>query len=521
MIRDPGAWFRQTKAVYLDNATSTRDYRVQLRGNRSVLLFGIYLLTLIGVAMVVYVNTARVGLVEVVAAQRQLREFYGIVMALLAGLVALIAPALTATTVVTERQRRSLDLVFSAPVTPKYFLVGKMISSFRYTWMLLVLALPVTATCIVLGGASWSDVLIAYLLLSLQGLMMTAIALLMSTLAQKPVSAVLWSYTANIVFLIFTASLDSMTMARSFMGGSRSQEAPFFSTLNPFLIQFTSATYTTIGTYQIPNWVFTILIAGLVCKVCLLAAGSLLSPNPTKEIASLRLHALAYYGGMLFYGAWEAASAPTYTILQAGRAVFMAMLPLFICLPFLSTFGVDAERKYWPNGALSWRKVLDGTPAGGLPFLWLFIGANALLVWLGFYLSAKITLGTDYAIWVFFTLAFWTFFWAVGRYGSSLFIGLRAARTIQFAAFVLVVVVPVPFLSSLTSANPSDSVPSLWDFYVLRPMIVDSTPTSTSALVWGGLLAVLAVVISVFASLNTKRKMELLQNRYEGILGSA
>ena len=47
MAMNAGTWFRDTKAVYLDNATSKRDYRVQLRGNKSVVLFAISYGTLI------------------------------------------------------------------------------------------------------------------------------------------------------------------------------------------------------------------------------------------------------------------------------------------------------------------------------------------------------------------------------------------------------------------------------------------------------------------------------------------
>src|ERR1044072_9677517 len=108
-------------------------------------------------------------------AQHPLKGFYNKIIYLLSTVMWLVAPALTATAIVSERQRKSLDLVFSAPVSPKYYLVGKMLSSYRYVWMLLVLSLPVTAACVVLGGAVWSEGLAAYGLLSLPGVIYTAI----------------------------------------------------------------------------------------------------------------------------------------------------------------------------------------------------------------------------------------------------------------------------------------------------------------------------------------------------------
>jgi hypothetical protein len=148
----------------MGNASSMRDFRVQLRGSRSVLLFGAYLLSLITIALLVYSSAIRNGTsVSIVEAQSSLQSFYATVIGLLGGMICLVTPALCATSILTERQRKSLDLVFSAPVSPKYYLVGKMLSSYRYIWMLLVLSLPVTAACVVLGGATWRDVLLGYL----------------------------------------------------------------------------------------------------------------------------------------------------------------------------------------------------------------------------------------------------------------------------------------------------------------------------------------------------------------------
>ncbi len=202
-----GSWIRSSLSCYFGNAATVRDFRVQLRGNRAILLWGFYLLVLIGFTMIVYSGSAAGAQSSIVDAQRKLREFYQSVMILLAVMINLIAPALTAGSIVMERQRRSLDLVFSAPVTPKYYLVGKMVSSYRYIWMLLILSLPITSACVVLGGATWSDVIAAYLILSSNALIYTAIALLLSTLSRQPVAAVVWSYVASIGYSFITAGI--------------------------------------------------------------------------------------------------------------------------------------------------------------------------------------------------------------------------------------------------------------------------------------------------------------------------
>lgn len=520
MAINAAAWLRENRAVYFDNATSVRDYRVQLRGNRSVMLFGIYLVVLIGVAMVVYNNTATVGAVEVVEAQRKLRDFYGAIIYLLGGVVTLVAPALTATAVIVERQRRSLDLIFSAPVSPKYYLVGKMMSSFRYTWMLLILALPVTATCVVLGGASWSDVLTTYVLLSVQGLILTSVALLISTISQRPVSAVIWSYGATIVYLIATLLLSIPAMARSAMSPGSTGDAPFFSLLNPFLIQYTGNTYTTIGLTHVPNWLLVVAAAGLLCKLALLAGGVQLSSRPAVEIRSLRLYGLVICAGFIYYGALSTAGSGlgSTSADTLGKDLFWILSPLFVGMPFLSTFGVDGERRFWPNGAFSVRNMLNGTPAGALPYILTLIGTCALAISFGYAKGSSTPIPMDFWVWVLYIVGFWLFFWSIGRFASSMFPGLRSARTIQFAAFILIAILPIPFFSVLAGASMDSREDHIWNLYPGRALALNGAASNTMALGWGFVMLLAGAAIGYAAELRTARKMKPVKERYEGNL---
>lgn len=522
MAINAGAWLRQTKAVYLDNATSRRDYRVQLRGNRSVILFGLYLFILIGVALLTYQSTMRQGQVEIVEAQSRLKSFYTVVIELLAGLVSLIAPALTATTVLIERQRHSFDLIFSAPVTPKYFLVGKLISSYRYTWMLLVLSLPVTAACIVLGGASWSDVLITYILLSAQGLVLNALSLTLSTQARNTVSAIITSYAASIIYLFVTAMFASVGAVSTMMG--RSEEAPFFSTLNPFLNSYTQATHTTIGTHEIPNWIFGLLLCGLLCKLFMVAAGTLLSPTPVKEIRSLRVHILLYLGLLLFYMAWAvpvSASGGRMGITMTGglddigRYLFNFTLPLCVFMPALSTFGVDSERRYWPDGTFRVRRVLDGTPGGNYPFILLFILGMAGAIVAGLWFGQSLKPTYTFILWLAYGIGYWTFFWALGRFFSSLFVGLRSARVLQFASWLLLNGILVIFIETFTDQQIGNSG-NLWDLFPLHPVFMtNSAEAARSAGAWGALFLVLGLILEFAASRRVSRKMQVVRSLYE------
>jgi ABC-type transport system involved in multi-copper enzyme maturation permease subunit len=520
-------WVRGTRRAYFGNAAAQRDFRVQLRGNRSMLLFGLYLLVLIGVGFFKYADIAD-RTISVVQAQRELRDFFTLVVMLLAGMVSIVTPGLAATAIVLERQRRSLDLVFSAPVQPRYYLIGKMIAVYRYILMLLVLSLPVTAACVVLGGASWSDVLTVYFLLSIHGLLFSAIGLLMSTVAAKPVPAVIWTYIAVAGYLSASGAFAGAAYGSSYMramSGSAS-EIPFTIGLNPFTAIYTMGTYTTMGAYHVPNYLIACLITLVAVKLCLLGAGSLLSEG--RETANLRLHwlivtALSMFGlaywfvGSGTYSSIIASAKPTTagggTFSQAfahadpravflGYALFWAFAPLVLALPTLAAYGNDGASRQRANGSFAMRHSLDGTPAGALPFIFLLIVVGAIGGLTGVKVAGGALPSPWFVAYALFALGFWTLFWGVGRVASSYGMGIRSARTVVVTAFVVVVVLPLPFLSAISAETFSEPGISAWDLYLLRPVLQFASISMVQPLVYGLAFLALAFGMNAWAERN-------------------
>lgn len=468
------SWFRKNIGSYIDNPTSRRDYRSQLRSNKSAILWGIYLLVLIAVATLNYSVSADVGTVSVVRAQSELQSFYMLVMYMLGAMVCLIAPALGATTVIAERERRSLDLIFSAPVKPKTFLVGKMISAFRYTWMLLVLAMPVTAVSVVLGGATWSDVLIAYFLLSLSGLVLSSIALLFSTIAPKAVSAITWSYAAVGLYLLITFAFGSSfgMMGMSSMGGRPGMmagEMPFLVGLCPFFVTTAADTHTMMFGIEVPNWILVAVFSLLTVRFFLLCAGSALSPYGSAETKNLRISGLAYTFLLAFgitFTMYSAIPGSATTDVDAYAAGAVGWLPLFFLLfaPFVCCYGEDAERKFMYDGVFSLKGAFNGTPSGGLLYLLMLLMSIATGVVLAFnVLPITSAPGEHFVSTLYWAIGFWVFVWGLGRWTSASTSDLRSARILHVAFLLMILGLPVPFLSLVSSGGSE----SLWHLYPL------------------------------------------------------
>ena len=484
-------WLLRNKEAYLTNASTARDFRSQLRGNRPLLLWGTYLFILIGFGTLFYAVTSSEGTMSVASLQRELQGFYNTIMNMLGLMVGVVAPALTATTIVSERQKRSLDLIFSAPVSTKYYLVGKMISSYRYTWMLLVLSLPVTSVCVVLGGATWTDVLTGYANLSFIGIILTSIALALSTVAIKPVSAIVWSYFATFFVVMFTWTMASFLSFASMRSG---RELPFLVSLSPFNQLNAAGAYTQIGWVQIPNFVLAGLTALLVSRIMLLGASSVLSPFGALDTKSLRVHGLVYMF-VVAVGVGSALGSGSTHILYTWIT-----FPLIAIVPIITCFGWDLEKKFWPDGWFSIRAAIVGTPAGGLPYLLgllagAFLGSNLGVGLATMDVFPDLHLQLCYLTWA---LGLWAFIWAIGRGCSSLYNGVKTARTLQAVFFLVFLTVPsaaVSMIVAFTSQPGLVDPTPLWYLMPLYPLGLPLAEGAPGALAWGLLMLLAALYI--------------------------
>lgn len=524
-------WLRQTRRTYFGNAAAQRDYRVQLRGNRSMLLFGLYLAILIGVGCFKYATIAG-STMSVVAAQRELRDFYALVVFLLGGVVSIVTPGLASTAIVLERQRRSLDLVFSAPVEPRYYLVGKAIGVYRYVWMLLILSLPVTAACVVLGGASWGDVLTAYGLLSIHGLLFAAIGLLVSSLSTKPVSAVVWTYAAVAAYLCASggAAAAAYGDAHSYYRMNMPGEASFFIALNPFSTLFTVGTHTSVMGHSVPNVVLGAAAILVAVRLCLLGAGSAMSEG--RETANLRLHWALVTGATAFGLAYWLVSSGGYATITMnermgpdgtayalplttargivlGYGLFWLLSPLVLALPMLVAYGSDGAQRQRANGGFAFRRAFDGSPAGALPYVMLLVALASGCGLAGVGAAGGGLPPLAFGAYVLYALGFWSFFWAIGRVASSYGMGLRAARTSLAAAFVVLVGLPVPFLVAFAGARSfgSSGSTSAWDLYLLRPVLQFDGVNLALPVVYGAGLLALAFGMNAWSERNRLRNV--------------
>lgn len=527
-------WLGETRRVYFGNATTQRDFRVQLRGNKAIVLFSLYLILLIMFSMIVYDSSVNKGMMNIVDAQRNLRQFYQGVMIMLGVAIVLIAPAMASSTIVVEKQNRLMDLIFSAPVSARYYLVGKLIGIYRFIVLLLILSIPVTASCVMLGGATWQGVLEAYLLLSTSGLVLATIGLLHSCLAVKPTQALMGAYASTILYLILVTALATPAYAAR-IGGlfgprpSTINDVNVFSTLLPFYASEFTGTFTPINGFGVPNWILNPIVSLFIVRLFLKVAESIIAPAGTSELVNLRINGLFY--AFASYALFGILAGPSiHAMSRAGgsgssvplgyvEGLFPFWLLMFlgwILVPFITCYGFDDLKRLRPNGMIDFRQILNGSPAGAIPYIFALLACFYLGGAAGFGMTGtNIFTAPHYWVFALLTFASWVLLWSACRYASAGLKGVKTARNLGIVFLLFFVAFLPAVFSTIAFGQIGDVGASIWDFYPYRAGM-SGPEKMVLGYIHSAFLLVLAMIIMYFAE---KRLQKNLSSQPMGVYG--
>lgn len=513
----------QNLRVFWANPVVVRDLRVRMRGSKTYWNQAFYLIILSLVALAGYATTvgresSPDGSYSIVDLQYQLAGFYYYIFVTLATLLCFIAPALTAAAITSERQRLTLDLLVTTPLTFTQLLVGKLLSSVAFLLLLLALSLPGSVLCILLGGATLGQVFQTYLLLALDSLLLATLGIYYSCSMQKSNSALAWTYGATVLFVIVTAVLGSFATFGGYSSGTGSPML-ILGSLNPFLAIFVgSATFEVAGK-SIPLWVGTVLYAFFLIRLLLTAASYRMGNFGGNPIASLRrqlLLVIAITLSLAFWGSsgasvWGAGGFAVASGIRSSTSAFTFVLSslvwfFFCCMPFLPSLFTptyneeNAENQVFSSYRI--RKAFSTDHSGALPYFHLLFATVTLVVLGARYYSAGFPSLTDWgqiAVALYYISALGFLFWAIARRASGWFRAASGARSVAFGAYILLSVAPFVFVDySTTSAPPAEEAFYL-KFWLFYPSIqrTDSKMLS-SCLIAGTILYLLGTLIYPF-----------------------
>jgi ABC-type transport system involved in multi-copper enzyme maturation permease subunit len=231
-------------------AIGVKELRGRMRGRRAFIILTIYLLLLGGFALMVerLVESSMSSGFGGVTAQAGAAIGQGIFAALLMLMtlqVVFLAASSTAGAVSLEREKQTLDLLVTTPISSLAIVVGKLLSALVYVFLLIAASIPLMAVVFVYGGVAPEDVVRGYIVLVATSLGLGSFGLLCSSLVKRTTAA-----TAITIFGVLTVTIGTVfilffwqAMARFDATGNR-EDGPFgirtptpLAWVNPFIAQ--------------------------------------------------------------------------------------------------------------------------------------------------------------------------------------------------------------------------------------------------------------------------------------------
>jgi len=131
-------------------------------------------------------------------------------------LTVMLAPALTSGAVAMEREKQTLDMLITTPVSTVGIVLGKLVSSLAFLLLLICGSLPLMAIVFTLGGIAPDDVVRAYLLLFATAFGLGSIGLFMSAFVKRTQMATAISFVIVLVLALGSLAVHTYILAAQF-----------------------------------------------------------------------------------------------------------------------------------------------------------------------------------------------------------------------------------------------------------------------------------------------------------------
>lgn len=124
------------------------------------------------------------------------------------GMILLIIPAITASSIVGERERQTLDMLLATKMKPFHIVWGKLESSLSSVLMLAVSSLPVLSIVFIYGGVGILELLGFVAILVVSAFFIGSIGIFFSAYAGRVMTATVLTYLAVVFLLVGTYAIE-------------------------------------------------------------------------------------------------------------------------------------------------------------------------------------------------------------------------------------------------------------------------------------------------------------------------
>lgn len=204
-------------------AIGVKELRGRMRGRRAFVILTFYLLLVAGFAWMIESITERTfagGFNSSMSASADIGRamFLGIMFLLTLGTL-ILAPASTAGSISLEREKQTMDLLATTPISSLAIVLGKLVSALAWIFLLLFASIPVVGLVFTFGGVAPDDVLRGYAVLFVSAIAFGAMGLFVSALVKRTQAATVINLVLMIALTAGTAFIFAFWVAMTGSSG--------------------------------------------------------------------------------------------------------------------------------------------------------------------------------------------------------------------------------------------------------------------------------------------------------------
>ena len=188
------------------NPVLRRELKERMRTRRTGVVLTVYLVVLSVVLYALYTNAQRQqsGVIDPIADATLGRGMFESLLFAVLLLVCFLVPGYTAGAIVGERERQTLIPLQVTQLSPMSIVVGKLLASLAFLFLLLVATAPLLAISFFFGGVTLAEMLRGLAMVAVTGVLLASISLAVSTLARRVQAATVVAYGLALVLTVGT-----------------------------------------------------------------------------------------------------------------------------------------------------------------------------------------------------------------------------------------------------------------------------------------------------------------------------
>lgn len=199
------------------NPVLVKELRGRMRGPNAFMLLTGYLMLLGLVTLLLYTALADSVGSDLNAGQRIGKQLFIVIATVALIEVCVITPALTAGSIVGEKERQTYDLLIASLLSPWQIAWGKLAAALAFALLMIVSVVPLMSLAFLFGGVSLAEVLIALVGLLMTALLYATVGLFWSALMHSTLGATSFALGSIIVMLLgipFLAAIFTLIFAQ-------------------------------------------------------------------------------------------------------------------------------------------------------------------------------------------------------------------------------------------------------------------------------------------------------------------